>query len=92
MSNYTTYSLEEVTMSPDGHAVHPVICNTCQQAIVQEPKRRSTPSSYAAVAEDQYTYQILDWKGLGTEACRCCQSRAYGQRWIVEPLRKQCVK
>lgn len=88
MFNHSTYSTEEVTMNPNGGMVYPQICAACYQAIAQEPNRRSSPRSYAALAEDTHTYRILDWNGLGTATCRCCGSRQYSERWTVEPRRK----
>jgi hypothetical protein len=88
MINRPTYSLEEVSVSFEGHAMYPVICDACYQAIAQEPKRRSTPRSYAALAEDTHTYRIEDWNGMGTNTCRCCGTREYSGRWCVVPLRK----
>jgi hypothetical protein len=88
MINRPTYSLEEVSMSFDGRAEYPVICEACYQGIMHEPKRRSCPRSYAALAQDSHTYQVQDWNGMGTNTCRCCGTREYAGRWSVMPVRK----
>ena len=82
------YSLEEMPIGYDGAVQLPVICGACYQAMHPERYARSTPQSHAAVATSRYHFTVLDWKGLDTTTCRCCQSRQRGERWTVETVRK----
>lgn len=83
-----TYSLEETATTFDGLVMHPELCGACYQAITGEKRARSCPRSYAALAESQYTYVVMDWKGIGNSTCRCCGSNLKGERWSVEARRK----
>ncbi len=82
------FSLEEMPVGYDGAVQLPVICGACYQAMHPERYARSTPRSYAALADSPYRFVVLDWKGLDTTTCRCCASQQRGERWAVEPVRK----
>ncbi|HRH68812.1 MAG TPA: hypothetical protein PLB89_04825 [Flavobacteriales bacterium] len=83
-----TYSLEESTITFDGHLQRPVICNFCFNALHKQRGTRSRPQSYASLATSTYLYTVVDWAGIGTQTCRCCGSTESGERHQVELTRK----
>lgn len=89
MYNTHNISLEESTILADGQIQQPVICGACYHVQNKEHGARSTPKSYAAIAECEYRFQVINWKGLATTPCRCCGSNAYTERFTVELHRKR---
>lgn len=88
MFNTPSFSLEDMPTDTVTPTELPVICGNCHQALVQEPRKRSTPRSYAALAQSRNTFNIVDWQGLGIRPCRCCGSQEYGERFAVHTQRK----
>jgi hypothetical protein len=89
MQHVHTYSLEEMPVGFDGFVQLPTICEDCYNALHPEQRGRTCQRSHAALAISNYHYQMVDWKGLGIDTCRCCGSNSYSGRFSVEVFRKQ---
>mgnify|MGYP006913919818 CR=1 FL=1 len=88
MFNSLTPSLEDMPTGFDGRMQYPVICEACYQAMHHERGARSCPKSYAALAKSPVTYTVIDWRGIDTTVCRCCNSTSRSGRHAVEMRRK----
>lgn len=81
-------SLEEMPADFAGHAQLPVICDRCHYALHRERGGWGDPRSYAAMATSAYHYHVVDWRGLSTTSCHCCNARHYGERHAVRLVRR----
>jgi len=88
MQHVHTYSLEEAPIGIDGHVQLPSICGECYNALMPHGRGRTSRRSHAALATSPYTYQVVDWKGLGTSSCHYCRSNRYSERFSVEVHRR----
>jgi hypothetical protein len=86
MFNTITYTLEDHAQGYVPEAQQPVVCDECERMMHGHSRNWK---HLHAIRNSADHFTVIDFKGAGTEECRCCHTRELSGRHLVQVTRKQ---